>query len=63
MAKFSTAADLNKYLQTKSYVEGYSYSVADKKCLESLTGIPDQSEYPHAFRWAIHIAVLIGINK
>eukprot|EP01036_Dinobryon_divergens_P003540 gene3540-4682_t len=59
MAKFSTPSDLNKHLQSKSYIEGFSYSVADKKCLEALSGIPDQAEFPHAYRWAIHIAVLV----
>jgi len=63
MAKFANLDELNSFLKTRSYIEGYSYSIADKNVLESLSSIPDQAAYPHAFRWAIHIAVLVGINR
>ena len=63
MSKFSSVAELNSFLQSKSYITGYSYTADDKSTLESLNGIPDQSSFPYAYRWAVHIAVLVGINK
>jgi translation elongation factor EF-1beta len=63
MSKFSTVDELNNFLKTKSYIEGYSYTIADKNALESLSGIPSQATFPHAYRWAVHIAVLVGISN
>ncbi len=58
-----SVADLNKKLATRSYLEGYSLSDADKNALAGLSGVPDKTAFPHAYRWAIHIINRLGAAK
>ena len=53
---------LNSYLQTKSYIEGWSFSAADKELFQAIPLRPDPETYPFAYRWYIHIASLQGIR-
>jgi len=46
---------LNKYIEDKSYIEGYEASAADAVVFEALKGAPD-AKYSHAARWYKHIA-------
>jgi elongation factor 1-beta len=57
---FASIAELNNFLLTRSYVEGYSFSAKDVEALRKF-GIPDRASFPHAYRWAIHIAALVGV--
>ena len=52
----------NDFLKTRSYVEGHSFSSADKECFETIIITPDATHYPYAYRWYIHIASLQGIR-
>jgi len=47
---------LNSYLETRSYIVGYSPSQADVTIFKALSGSPDGDKYPHAARWYKHIA-------
>jgi elongation factor 1-beta len=60
---FKTVQDLEKFIATRSYVEGYSFSPADQVALAALSGIPDRATYPNAYRWAIHIIALVGLSN
>eukprot|EP00341_Mesodinium_pulex_P005455 CAMPEP_0116938832 /NCGR_PEP_ID=MMETSP0467-20121206/32374_1 /TAXON_ID=283647 /ORGANISM="Mesodinium pulex, Strain SPMC105" /LENGTH=230 /DNA_ID=CAMNT_0004620993 /DNA_START=20 /DNA_END=712 /DNA_ORIENTATION=- len=60
---FSNVNELNKHLATRSYVEGYSLSDADRAALSALGGVPDRSSCPHAYRWALHIMALVGVEN
>jgi len=62
MSAFKTVADLDAHLSTRSYVEGYSLSKADTDALSNLSGIPSRST-PNAFRWAVHIIALVGLEN
>lgn len=55
--------DLENFIATRSYMEGYSFSPADAKMLSSLAGIPDRNSFPNAYRWAIHIIALVGLGN
>ena len=55
-------AELNTKLATRSYVVGHSITDEDKKTLETLCCIPCKGKFPHAYRWAIHIIALVGID-
>lgn len=45
---------LNKYLENRSYIQGFSPSAADAEVFTSLTGAPGDL-YCHALRWYNHI--------
>lgn len=45
---------LNEYLATRSYIEGYTPSKADKVVFEALGGAPG-ADYVNALRWYNHI--------
>lgn len=45
---------LNKYLESRSYIQGFSPSAADAEVFTSLTGAPGDL-YCHALRWYNHI--------
>jgi translation elongation factor EF-1beta len=61
MASFKSLQDLESFIATRSYVEGYAFSSADVKVLSSLAGIPCRTSFPNAYRWAIHIIALVGL--
>ena len=54
--------ELNEHLKLRSYLEGNRYSKRDKDCFDSMSVTPDETKYPHAYRWYIHIASLHGIR-
>ncbi|KAK2608736.1 Translation elongation factor 1 beta [Conoideocrella luteorostrata] len=47
---------LNNWVQTRSYITGYSASQADVACFKALKSSPDAQKFPHAARWYKHIA-------
>ncbi|CAG0891777.1 unnamed protein product [Cyprideis torosa] len=47
---------LNKYLEERSYIVGYTPSMADQVVFGAVSKQPDGSKYPHAARWYRHIA-------
>ena len=47
---------------SKSYVEGWQFSSADSDMFAKFTSCPSAEEYPHAYRWYIHIAALQGVR-
>ena len=53
---------MNGYLQTRSFLEGTHHSKADDECFESMRMTPDETKYPYAYRWYLHIASLHGIR-
>ena len=55
----STAAEVNDYMKTRSYVEGYAFSAKDVEVFGKI-GLPDQKQFPHAYRWYVHTAALSG---
>jgi len=46
---------LNSWLETRSYITGYTPSQADVTVYKSVSKAPDASKYPHAARWYRHI--------
>lgn len=52
----------NGYLTGKSYVEGYCFSTADQTTFTKCVKCPVASKYPHAFRWYMHVASLLGVR-
>jgi elongation factor 1-beta len=62
MSTFKTVADLDSHLATRSYVQGYALSKADTDALSALSGIPTR-DTPNAFRWAVHIIALTGLEN
>ena len=42
----STAAEVNDYMKTRSYVEGYAFSAKDVEVFGKI-GLPDQKAHPH----------------
>jgi len=49
-------AELNKYLETRSYVEGFRPSGADSSLLCQIHACVDSKKYPHVSRWLNHIS-------
>lgn len=49
---FTTLQDLNDYLATRSFLEGWSLSKADASVFALLKGHVDDNAYPHVARWA-----------
>jgi len=47
--------ELNKYLADRSYIEGYTPSVADLEAFSGITSAPDANKAPHVARWWNHI--------
>jgi len=47
---------------SKSYIEGYSFSAADRVMFTKFSSCPDASSYPNAYRWYTHIAGLQGVR-
>jgi translation elongation factor EF-1beta len=58
---FKSLQELESFIATRSYVEGYAFSPADAKALSALSGIPCRTTFPNAYRWAIHIIALVGL--
>ena len=52
----------NDFLVTRSYVEGYQFSPADKDAFCSCP-TPSRDSHAHVFRWYLHIAHLIGLPE
>ncbi|KUJ20540.1 elongation factor 1-beta [Mollisia scopiformis] len=46
---------LNSWLETRSYIVGYSPSQADVATHKALKSAPDAAKYPYAARWYKHI--------
>ncbi|KAK6514805.1 Translation elongation factor 1 beta [Arthrobotrys conoides] len=46
---------LNSWLETRSYITGYSPSQADVAVYKAVSSAPDASKYPYAARWYNHI--------
>jgi len=46
---------LNSWLETRSYITGYTPSQADVTVYKSVSKAPDASKYPYAARWYRHI--------
>jgi len=49
-------AVLNSWLETRSYIVGYSPSQADVSTFKALKAGPDVAKYPYAARWYKHIS-------
>jgi len=47
--------DLNKHLQDRSYIEGYTPSQADVEVFSAITAAPDATKNAHVARWYSHI--------
>jgi len=47
---------LNSWVQTRSYIVGYSATQADVACFKALKASPDAKKFPNAARWYKHIA-------
>lgn len=66
----SGISSLDKYVQDKSYIEGFEPSQADVSVFEAIRTRPDAKKFPHAARWYSHIeskrssfAGLPGVKK
>jgi elongation factor 1-beta len=59
---FPTVEALDKHLATKSYVTGYALSDDDKKAFAALKAFPARASTPNAYRWALHISALTGMQ-
>ena len=59
---FATVELLDKHLLTRSYVTGYALSEDDKKAFSALKAFPIRASTPNAFRWALHISALTGLQ-
>ncbi|CAN8103237.1 unnamed protein product [Discula destructiva] len=49
-------AVLNSFLETRSYIVGYSATQADVVTFKAISSAPDAAKYPNAARWYKHIA-------
>jgi elongation factor 1-beta len=56
-------ASFNGFMASRSYVEGWSFSNADKELFGKFSTTPDATKYPHAYRWYVHIAALTGTRS
>ncbi|RPA87338.1 hypothetical protein BJ508DRAFT_410846 [Ascobolus immersus RN42] len=59
---FAAAAGLNtlnSFLETRSYIVGFSPSQADVAVYKAISSAPDAEKYPHAARWYSHIATYL----
>ncbi|KAJ3336546.1 hypothetical protein HDU93_002610 [Gonapodya sp. JEL0774] len=48
--------DLNTFLESRSYIEGWTPSQADARIFARVGESPSESHYPHVWRWYQHIA-------
>ncbi|KAK9824330.1 hypothetical protein WJX72_009502 [[Myrmecia] bisecta] len=53
---------LDDYLLTRSYIEGYQASRDDLAVYSALSKAPDAKTYPNAARWFTHIKALLGAS-
>lgn len=51
LASDAGLSKLNAYLESRSYIEGWTPSVADVTLLSGINTAPDANKYPHARRW------------
>jgi elongation factor 1-beta len=51
----SGLTELNKYLETRSYIDGYKPSAADSSLLTSISAAVCSKKYPHVSRWLTQI--------
>jgi elongation factor 1-beta len=63
MPSFKDLAELDSFLASRSYIEGYTLSAADKSTFETFgaSALSTKSK-KHAFRWALHIAAVAGLE-
>jgi len=54
---------LNDYLESRSYISGYSASAEDARTFALVSNNIHRADYPHVARWASHIAALIAAHK
>jgi len=54
---------LNDYLESCSYITGYTASADDARTYAQVSNNISRSEFPHVVRWASHIAALIAARK
>eukprot|EP01024_Parvocaulis_polyphysoides_P012783 TRINITY_DN1475_c1_g1_i1.p1 TRINITY_DN1475_c1_g1~~TRINITY_DN1475_c1_g1_i1.p1 ORF type:complete len:257 (-),score=65.35 TRINITY_DN1475_c1_g1_i1:142-858(-) len=54
--------ELNEYLLTRSYIDGFQASRDDLVVYSVLKSAPDSNKYPHAARWFNHITALLGAS-
>jgi len=50
------------FMGSKSYIEGYQFSAADSDFFAKFESCPNPENYPHAYRWYIHIAAIQGVR-
>ena len=62
MAFSGDVAALNEHMLANSYVKGYSFSAADEATFKALGGCPSASAHPHAARWYLHCASVLGLK-
>ena len=60
MPAFKSVDELNKHLETRTYVTEYQLTDDDITAFATLKSLPNPSTQKHAYRWAIHIAALTG---
>eukprot|EP01026_Neomeris_dumetosa_P043088 TRINITY_DN359_c0_g2_i1.p1 TRINITY_DN359_c0_g2~~TRINITY_DN359_c0_g2_i1.p1 ORF type:complete len:237 (-),score=46.39 TRINITY_DN359_c0_g2_i1:47-757(-) len=53
---------LNEYLLTRSYIDGYQASRDDLAVYSAIKSAPDCNKYPNAARWFSHITALLGAS-
>eukprot|EP01023_Acetabularia_acetabulum_P047450 TRINITY_DN49994_c0_g1_i1.p1 TRINITY_DN49994_c0_g1~~TRINITY_DN49994_c0_g1_i1.p1 ORF type:complete len:278 (-),score=72.66 TRINITY_DN49994_c0_g1_i1:196-912(-) len=54
--------ELNDYLLTRSYIDGFQASRDDLAVYSALSAAPDSNVYPHAARWFAHVTALLGAS-
>jgi len=59
---FANVEALDKHMATRSYVTGYALSEDDKKAFLALKAFPARASTPNAYRWALHISALTGLQ-
>lgn len=64
MASFKSIAELDAYLATRSYIEGYALSEADTKvfAIYGASALASKTTNKNAYRWGLHIAALSGLG-
>lgn len=65
MVAFPSIAELDAHLASRSYVEGYAASAADSSAFEKFgsAALGSKSAHKHAYRWALHIAAIHGLES
>ena len=64
MPAFKDIAELDAHLASRSYIEGYALSAADKATFEAhgAVALGSKATHKHAYRWALHIAAVSGLE-